>query len=368
MFRASALLGLTLMISACGDSPAAPVQPIEAPHRTAVQDMALRALLAEMARHRACEGLQGRFLPLPEDRPGVQRRVTEGRLWVSECRVGRESDQLSLHVAGRGWQWVERTAPGPLGSSFTVRGTVRLEASFDVTSEVDLHADVDERRVRIALSPTDAPRARVSPIGTIPVEPDGGWSSLIGGLGGLFGLSPREQARPLLEEQAELTVRRQLAGGATLTLDLCTGQPDLVIGPVGDDVAFDPPPFDEAGARWLDNARVRVHPGGLDMSGPWQTDETDARFEIDVESGGPVEVTVLCESDATLLASTYLAGGVASVQRSASRQTVSGREQIELLKEDCRQSYVLVTAPVETLVRYRVSRDGEDAEALIGCE
>jgi len=364
--RTRLLAGL-LLLAGCGDAPAPTIEPVEAPHRTAVEDGAMRALVAEMARHRACEAVQGRFLPLPEDRPGAQRRVTEGRLWVQECTVEREDESLSLHLAGRGWQWVERSAPGPLGSSFTVRGTVRLEASFDVTAEIDLRADVDARLARIALTPTDPPRARVTPIGTIPVEPDGGWSSVIGGLGSIFGLSPRDQARPLLEEQAALTVRRQLAGGATISLDLCTGQPDVVLGPLADEAPLEAAPFDD-GARWVDNARVRLHAGGLDLSGPWDTSEEDASLELDVESGGPVEVTVLCQADAAQLASSFLAGGTATVQRSASHQSVSGRATIPLRKADCPSSHVLLVAPVDTLLRYRVTSDEDEAHALIGCE
>ncbi len=371
--QASAILGAALCLAglplaACGDAPAAPVELIEAPQRTAAQDTATRALLAEMARYRVCGGLQNRFVPLPEDRPGAQRRVTEGRLWVNDCRVTREGERLSLHLSGRGWQWVERTAPGPLGSSFTVRGTVRLEASIDITSELDISSDVDAHRVRIALTPTDPPRARVTPIGTIPIEPDGGWSGLIGGLGGLLGLSPRDQARPLLEEQAALTVRRQLASGATLTLDLCTGQPDLVLGPLADDASADPPPFDEGGVRWIDNARVRVHPGGLDLSGPWTTRDGDATFELDVESGGPVEVAVLCRDDAARLASSYLAGGDATLAGHVSTARVSGRAAIPLRGADCEAPHVLLTSPVDTLLRYRVLREGDEPEAQIDCE
>lgn len=361
-------IALALFVAACGDGVAPRVEPLPAPERTAAQDRAMRALLVDVARHRACELLRDRFVPLPEDRPGAQRRVVEGRLWIDRCEVRREEDRLGLTLSGRGWQWVERSAAGPLGSSFTVRGTVRLEASLELTSALDLRYEEDARRVLIALTPSAAPTATVRPIGTIPVAPDGGWSSIIGGLGGLFGVSPEAQARPLLEEQAALVVRQQLARGVTLGLDLCTGQPDVTFGPVGDGQAVEPPPFEaDDGARWLDNQRVRLHEGGLDLSGPWDTTDGDGSFELVVESGGPVEAFVLCRAEAALLASSYLAGGDATPRAHASRQRVHDRASLALRAEDCAAPHVLLTSPGDATVRYRVRRDGLTPEALVDC-
>lgn len=362
-------LCLALALAGCGDASVGTVEPLPVPERTAAQDVAVRALIVDVARHRACALLRDRFVPLPEDRPGAPRRVTEGRLWVDRCVVRRDEDRLSLSLSGRGWQWVERSAAGPLGSSFTVRGTVRLETSLRMTSALDVRYEEDAHRVLVAMTPTETPTATVHPIGTIPIAPDGGWSSIIGGLGGLLGASPEAQARPLLEEQAALVVRRQLARGVTLGLDLCTGQPDLTFGPVGDGEAVEPPPFEnEEGVLWLDNERVRLHPGGLDLSGPWSTDEGDGTFELEVESGGPVEAWVLCRAEAALLASSYLAGGSATPTAHASRQRVRGRASLALRAADCAAPHVLLTSAGDATVRYRVRRDGWQPEALVDCE
>ena len=257
-----ALLFACGVLAGCGDGPPTEETPVPTPARTAAQDRAIRALAADLARHRACEVLRERFVPLPEDRPEAARRVVEGRLWVDRCEARREGEGLALSLGGRGWQWVERSAPGPLGTRFTVRGTVRLEARVELTSALDVRYDEAARRVLVALTPVAPPSATVRPIGTIPLAPEGGWSSLVGGLGSLVGLSPEAQARPLLEEEAALIVRRQLARGMTLAIDLCTGQPDVAFGPLGDGEALPPPPFPAAeGALFLDNARVRLHAG-----------------------------------------------------------------------------------------------------------
>lgn len=353
---------------ACGDAPPGPVALAPAPERTAAQDAAMRGLLVDLARHRACELLRDRFVPLPEDRPGASRRVVEGRLWVDRCEVRREEDRLALELSGRGWQWVERSAPGPLGSSFTVRGTVRLEVSLALESALDVRYDEATRRALVALTPTSAPTATVRPIGTIPVAPDGGWSSIIGGLGGLFGVSPAEQARPLLEEEAARIVRQQLAQGATLSLDLCTGQPDVVLGPVADAGAIEPPPFPSDGARWLDNQRVRLHEGGLELSGPWDPADGDGAFDLEVEAGGPVEAYVLCRADAALLASSYLAGGHATPGSHVSHQRVTDHASLALRASDCGDPHVVLTSSGDATVRYRVRREGLAPEALVDCE
>lgn len=362
-----ALVLAALLLAACGESAAPSVETVATPERTAAQDRAMRALMTDVAEHRACAALRDRFVPLPEDRPGARRRVTEGRLWINACRVEHTDAGLSLHLEGRGWQWVERTGAGPFGSSFTVRGTVRFEATLDVESELDVHYDDDAHRVLFALTPTRSPRARVTPIGVIPVAPAGGWSSIIGGIGALFGVSPQQSARPLLEEQAALTLERELARGATLSVDLCTSQLDLVLGAVGDGETVEPPPY-PGEERWIDNARVRLHEGGLDLSGPWDTAGGDIWFDVEVESGGPIEVAVLCRPEASIVASTYLAGGSARAGSPVSRQTLRDGASVALRAEDCAQPHVMLTSAGEATVRYRVRRDGLVTEALVDCD
>ncbi|MCB9598535.1 MAG: hypothetical protein H6719_37820 [Sandaracinaceae bacterium] len=237
-----------------------------------------------------------------------------------------------------------------------------------MTSELDVRYDEDGRRVLLALTPTTPPSATVRPIGTLPVAPDGGWSEIIGGLGGLFGVSTEQQARPLLEEEAGLLVQRQLAQGVTLGVDLCTGQPDLAFGPIGDGDPIAPPPVESAGVVWIDNQRVRLHEGGLDVSGPWSTEDGDGTFELEVELGGPVDAYVMCRAEAALLASAYLAGGEARPSGAVSRQQVHDRASLALRAADCVDPHVVLTAPSETTLRYRVRRDGASPEALVDCE
>jgi len=365
--RPLALLALALL-AGCGDAEAAPIAPIAAPARSAIQDRAMRGLVMDIAEHRACALLRDRFVPLPEEASAGLRRTVLGRLWVSDCRVAREDDRLTIHVGGRGWRWVERTAPGPFGSRFTVRGTVRLEAAFDLTSEVDVRHDEDGHRLILALTPSATPRARVTPIGAIPLEPAGGWSSIIGGLGGLLGASPRDQARPLLEEEGARSVERELSRGATLVFDLCSSQVDVLIGALGDGLTPPEPPFAGPGVRWLDNARVELHPGAIDLAGPWDSSGGDLAYELEVESGGPVEVALFCRPEAALAASAYLAGGEPDLGAALSRRTVGGAGTLAIPRDACAEPHVLLRAARDTTLRYRIRQEGLLPEALVDCE
>lgn len=361
------LLALALL-EACAEDGPAPIAPIAAPERSAVQDRAMRGLVMDIAEHQACAALRDRFVPLPEEATGGLRRAVVGRLWVSECRVAREDDRLAVHIGGRGWRWVERTAAGPFGSSFTVRGTVRLQAAFELTSEVDVRYDEDGHRLFLALTPNATPHARVRPIGAIPLEPAGGWSSIIGGLGGLLGMSPRDRARPLLEEEGARSVERELSRGATLVVDLCTSQVDVLIGALGDGVAPPEPPYPGHDVRWLDNARVQLHPGSIDLAGPWDTSDGDLVQELEVESGGPVEVALFCRPEAAIVASAYLAGGDADLSAAVSRHTMSGTSTLAIPRDACAEPHVLLRASRDTTLRYRIRRENQVPEALVDCD
>ncbi|MCZ7683362.1 MAG: hypothetical protein M5U28_33085 [Sandaracinaceae bacterium] len=173
----------------------------------------------------------------------------EGRLWVSRCEVERRGEALALSVGGRGWRWVEDSAPGPLGTSYTVRGHVRFEADVDVTADVDLRYDERGHRVLAALTPRESARARLTPIGALPVVADGGWSSVLGGLGGLLtGSSVGDRARPLVQEHGARMVQRMLRAGATFSLDLCSGQIDGALGAIEDGAAPPARPYGDEGA------------------------------------------------------------------------------------------------------------------------
>lgn len=375
--RTHASIGLIVLatLTACGDIPEDGVvlRPPDAPHRTAVQDQAVRALMMDIAEARACDEVNGRFVPLPEDRPDGPTRavqsITEGRLWVSECRAVREDDHLALHVAGRGWRWVDRTSAGPLGSSFTARGQLRFEATIDVDVAMDLRYEHDAHRALIALTPLDRVHARVAPIGSIPVVADGGWSGIIGNLGALLGAPVEAQAQSAIGEEGAMIAQRQLSSGATLAIDLCTGQLDGALGALSDDADPGERPYPQEAERWLDNARVEVRAGALDLSGPFDASERALRFDVDVESGGPADVAILCGEEAERVASAYLSSARARIGERAAHGAASPQHPLAITLEPgrCEEAVLMVRPSGERSVRfrYRVRRDGETTDAWV---
>lgn len=367
--RAPAYLFL-LLAAACGESAeVTEAAPITAPERSAAGDEALRRMVMDVAQHRACEVLRDRFVPLPEHRPPATRRPrTVGRLWVSDCNVTREGDALRVHLEGRGWQWADEIRAGPLGSSFSVRGTVRFEATIDLFGELDLRYDEPTRRAQVIVTPREGARVRVSPIGSVPVAPSGGWSGLVGGLGGLIGLSPQAQAREQLEAQGAARIRAQLARGVTLTFDLCTGQLDPVLGALGEGEAPPAPPYPQG--RWIDNAETVVHPGALDVAGPFEVEGGALLLEAERLDGPAPELLVLCRSDAALLAASFLASGRARASSAASRTTLSSPARVDLSGSGCEAPHVVLLSSGGSAarVRYRVIDPEAEAEALVSCD
>jgi hypothetical protein len=370
-----AALAFFALATGCGENAnedEVPIAPM--PTRTAAQNDALRAMALDIAEAQVCSALEDRFLPLPEDlrtRAPGEVPTTVGRLWVDACTAERRGDDLALHLGGRGWQWVERRGAGPLGSSFTVRGMVRLEATVDIDGALDLRYDERAHRAAVVLTPSSPARVRIVPIGAIPVAPDGGWSGLIGGLGGLLGASPEASARPMLEEQAAADVRRDLAHGATFVLDLCTSQMDGALGALGDSEAPPTHPWPDDDHLWLDNSRTRLYPGGVDISGPWSTHDARVVFELEVEEGAGADVAIVCRPEAERIAAAVLSGIDASA-RSVVHGSVARpgtRAELSVEESECAEPH-LVVAPLRggaVTFRSRVRRDGAETDALVRC-
>jgi hypothetical protein len=368
---------LSLALLACGsdDPRTEDLAVTPPPQRTATQDRALRAMAMDIAEGQGCQSVLDRYLPLPEDRPeGVvhgELPILTGRLWVSECNIERHGEQLAVHVGGRGWQWIERSSAGPLGSSFSVRGHVRFESTIDLDANVDLSYDAADHRAVVAMTPRGAPRTRLTALGALPVSADGGWSGIIGGLGGLLGSNVEASARPMVEEQGAEMVRRYLATGATFTFDLCTGQLDGALGPLADGEAPPARPYEEGNERWIDNLRGRIRRGGLDLSGPWATQGKRLVVDVGVEEGGPLEVALICQAEAALVASAYIDGAAPSISQAMVRRNVALGRPIALSVDtgDCASAVIAITTSSDAPVRYRyrVRREGETHESIARC-
>lgn len=371
---------LVVALSTLGCGGAAELGPpavtlIAPPERTAAEDTHLRSLLVAMAERQMCRQVLGQFVALPDADspmgPASGASPSAGRLWIQGCTAERQGDRLAMRLEGSGWTWIEQTNEGPMGTSFTVRGHLRFRSEFDLEGAVDVAYVEGEGLVSLWLTPAEGVEARIVPTGAVPVAPNGGWSRFLAGVGDVFGASAEERARPMVEEQGSTLLRETLGNGFTFTLDVCRGQPDSMVGALGNGERPERPyPPDEQ--RWLANQRVRLRPGGLDIAGSFDVGDAPLHIDLEVEEGPGVEVSLFCEGDAGHIARAFLDGESIARTVTPLATTRVGPRTATFIEADTRQCPVaMVVTPIgaETSVfRYRVFGVGDAAEPLVACD
>jgi len=374
--RVKHIWALATLTAACGGAEPAPIETIPPPERSAAADDDLRTLLLEVAESKLCENLDGSFVALPDQdaAEGGEGGVSAGagRLWVEECEAGRGEDRLELRLAGRGWNWVEQTSEGPAGSSFTVRGHLRFALSIELGGRMDVAYESHSKVVTLWVTPESPASGSITPTGAVPVAPDGGWSSFVGALGGVFGGSVEERARPMVEEQGSRQLSERMTQGFTFTADLCTGQTDSVVGPLPNGVTPERP-WPSEDRPTLANQRMRLRAGGLDAAGPFRAEDAPLRVDLQVEEGPAIEVMAYCADDARDVVNAYLEERPAHQARPRLRHRVELGPPtfLELDASEC--PLVLVTTPIgasddPVVYRYRVTDMGAEAPGIITCE
>ena len=381
---------LALLIAACGGAeeggPTTP--PLEPPTRTAAEDENVRALLVATTEQHLCGQLEGQYVALPDTDavpgPAGGRSPAGGRWRVDECEAARRDDRLAMRLSGPGWSWVEQSASGPAGTTFTVRGHLRFRAEIALEGSVDVAFVESARVVSLWVTPSEGVEATIEPAGAVPVAPQGGWSRFMAALGGVFGAGVEERARPIVEEQGSALMREKLAGGFTFTVDLCRGQADSTVGPLGNgEVPERPYPPD--GVHWLANQRSRLRAGGLDVAGPFETGEAPLHVDLEVEEGPGLVLRSYCAPAARRVVEAYLDEGEAATEegedgeeRAAAAPTPaplseqrieSGASFVEVDATAC--PVVLVATALgdaPTVYRYRAFELGDRSEPLIRCD
>ena len=369
---------LVFTVPSCGDGGDAADAPIiSEPSRTAVQDRALRSLLSSAGESRLCDALVGRFVGLQDPDaatgPSAGLAPAMGRLHVETCRAERRSGgDLALQLGGRGWTWADESRAGPLGSRFAVRGYLRFRVTVDLVGALDLGYSEESRVLSIWYSPTTTPSAQMTLQGEVPVRAQGGWSGIIGTVGQILGGPLPQQASPSVAELGAAQVSRRLGQGITATVDLCTSQPDVVVGAMSNgQTARRPYPPD--GTLWLANERVAINRGGLDIAGPWTVGDDGLRVDMESESGPGFEARLMCQAQALRVFDAFFNGRPASVMEELRRlQVASGRTgAVQLDSSSCPVMLLLTPDPqasAQTELRYRVVEPGHRVTGLLSCD
>src|SRR5450631_2255722 len=107
--RPIALLVLTLLVVGAGCAKAESVNAVMARSNDApLSPETLQSLVIEAIHREACPKLRGEIVALPDD----DGASTSGRWLLRDCETHVDGTTLSMHVAGHGWQYVDRESHG----------------------------------------------------------------------------------------------------------------------------------------------------------------------------------------------------------------------------------------------------------------
>jgi hypothetical protein len=363
---------------ACGGSAPPAVgraEPVPPPERTAAESRDLRMLLVDLTAARACKELSGKFLGLGgteesgREAPRQDQIVAkQGRLWIERCRAERvEGDRVRFELGGRGWRWVDKKDK-KLGARFRVSQYVPFEAQVRAVGTVDVSYARSKRVLHLMLTPTEPVTATVSPTREVDARADGAWAGLLGAVGTLVGKSPDGEASKKFSGQGSQRLAERLSGGYNLVFDLCSGQKYETLGTLPDG-ALPPVPVPTHGRRFKSNERVRLHEGGIDVSGPFKRDDAPFAFELSVEEGDGVIARVVCATEARRAAQAFLSKKPLPELQALASELVEGGQTKTLRVEAPSCDLVLLTEPSREEVVFSsvVYPEASVSRALVPC-
>jgi hypothetical protein len=296
-----------------------------------------------------CRSLAQRFIGLPAlpsaaSDPAL-RDASVGRWWVRSCSARAEGEKLAVHLAGPGWYWVDQTSSG-----LRVRGQVPFEATLRLRGR--LHLESSSRALALWLEPSEEPDARARGPASLEVQSESALGSL---LRLVPGVSPERRAAARFDEALSDAFRAQLRAGATIVVDLHSGQTDMAIGRLGPGQALSHP-FSEDEA-WLVNERLWLAPSATQVVGPIEPGA--AHFDVIVERGPGLTYRTICERDLSAAFAALASGQLTDVPPAlwTSGGTISGLGERTTRLEVLGCKYYVVSAglgELPTLAAVRV--------------
>lgn len=253
-------------------------------------------MLAEIASARACSMIKGQFRPLRDPK---RRDFVTGILWIRDCQIVNRGTRVTFHLTGNGWQWVDQTQD-KAGGTFVVRAYVKFGVDVELPGSLDLAYEDATHVVSLWFSPSAEPAIDFKPVGGVPVDRKGAWSSVIGGVSSLFASSPEEIADKQARKQGVHQFENELADGMAVTINLCTGLTRFNLG------RPDKGAMQAADAGETRRVPIELQPGGVMIFGP-QLAPDGMTILVDARQGG-VRVALACADKAGELAQAYLEG------------------------------------------------------------
>lgn len=338
----------------------------EANSRQAATQAEVQQFMNDLLAANACDEIAGKYLPLAAAHAAD---VTSGRFRVEQCKAQRTDGSVDLQVSGRGWRWIDREKE-TLGAQFEVSQYARFEASLDATGTTGLDYAESEKVLALWYEPRRS-SANVTPIGDPEVEAQGAWGSVLGTVASAFGASPSQQAEQKLEKRATQTFESKIEKGYTVGVNLCTSQRHTKFGKLQPQDLPDPP-HPSADQIWMANQRVRLHPAGVDLAGPFQPADNDLRLELRGGDQGAIRAQLICNEQATQVAKAFLQDRSLPDVEAADERVVQPNELAHLRADTGRCPMVLMTTTAEgtseaVTYEFMAYSAGEDRKDLVPC-
>jgi hypothetical protein len=347
---------IVMLLAACHrDRPAAPPPPATAPRppvRGAAGDEDLRAMLAEIASSKACDMIEGQYLPLrAPDRPAVRTGV----LWIRRCRITSEGTRVTFALAGNGWQWADQTKH-QAGGTFVVREYVKFDVRATVHGTLDLAYARGDHVLSIWYSPAEPPAIEFTPIGGVEVDRDGLWSSIVGAVGSVIGRGPEKQGEQQAKQQGSHQFEDQLGSGLTVAVDLCSGYQRFTLGRAPKGQLGPPDPGDSP------KEPFELHRDALAVFGPQPAPDG---MTIDVDTDGPARVGLACSDDADRAADAFVHDRPRELIHTLAQAEVNGHARLHAKSARCKVAVVARCEADKVTLRWQRPR-AERARALGG--
>jgi len=276
---------------------------VKEPQRSVVENNEIRFMLRDLAVQNACGHELGRFRGLGGD----GEEVHEGRTFVEDCKTeSRGDDEFVLRTGARAWRWVGNKSK-KLGATFKVSEYAMMKVELEVQGSVEIAYSRDSHVVNLWLVPSRPPKAHVKPLREIDAEPEGAWSELLGAFSAAVGQGPDKQATRKIGSVGSQQFQKRMSMGYSIAVNLCTGQLHEKEGELPEGKAPEVP-MPSGGRIWLKNERVRLHAGGIDLSGPFKPTHEKVEAQVKVEKGGPLRARLICKEDAKRIAIAFTEG------------------------------------------------------------
>ncbi|HEY1546569.1 MAG TPA: hypothetical protein VGG28_02050 [Kofleriaceae bacterium] len=326
----------------------------QVPLRDAVGDHDMRALVADLVSSKACEQFEHDMRGMVDDKD--KSKVT-GVLWIRQCKITLEADRMhvTFELAGNGWQW-NHTVKHQAGGTFEVDQWVKFGVDLKLVGAFDIAYSRPDHVVTLWFTPDRDPEVKFTPVGDVSVDPKGAWSSIVGGMGSVFGKSPDREGKKSAQQQGEQMFGKAFHDGFAITVDLCTSAIRFAMDrPKKGEMA--PAPIGQT----MDIA-AELQPNGVMMFGPY---EDPKGMSIDAQvDGGAARLYLACVDQAEAVAQGFLDDKPNNAKPLAA-EVVSGKAVLHAPTEHCKLAVVARSIlPKPVMVRFK--RPNAEATSAAG--